>query len=120
MKRSVYRKMELMVLILSKTECLEEILSDFLDAGLSATVIESTGMLRLLDDASAEPPPIFGSLRRFLNPEHESSRTVLAVLREGERATASEIINRRTGGLGRPNTGILFTIPVGYVEGMHQ
>ncbi len=112
--------MELMVLILNKTECLEDILSGFLDEGLSATVIESTGMLRLLGDADVEPPPIFGALRRFLNPEHESSRTVLAVLREGQRETASRIINTCTGGLGRPNTGILFTLPVGYVEGMHS
>lgn len=112
--------MELMVLILNQTESLGEILNRFFKAGLRATVIESSGMLRVLGNANPEPPPLFGALRMFMNPEGESSRTILAVLQEGQRTVASRIINDVTGGLGRPNTGILFTVPVNYAEGMDQ
>lgn len=111
--------MELMVLILNQVDCLEDILNGFLSEGLSgATVIDSTGMLTVLSASDVEAPPIFGSLRQFLNPEHECSKTVLAVLRPGQLQIASRIINQAVGGLGNPNTGILFTVPVNYVEGI--
>ncbi|HHU32664.1 MAG: hypothetical protein ACOX1Y_02120 [Zhaonellaceae bacterium] len=110
--------MKLMVLVLKKHEYLEQLLSEFLGAGLGgATIIESVGMLRVIEQSRIEPPPIFGSLRQFINPEYESSRTIFMVLEDEKIETARNIINRIVGGLEKPNTGILFTIPIDYVEG---
>lgn len=111
--------MELLVLILNKVECLGEILAHMMEAGISgATVVDSQGMLTVLGKDDVEAPPIFGSLRQFLNPERESSKMVLVVLNQQQVACVRAIVGQVVGSLGQPNTGILFTMPLSYVEGV--
>lgn len=111
--------MQLFVLILNKTECLPNILSGFLDGGIKdATIYDSMGMLQYIGHDTVEPPPIFGSLRQYLNPDHENNKTVFTLLRDEQVQTAIEIINRETGGLSKPNVGIVFTLPVSRTEGL--
>ncbi len=111
--------MQLLVLILNKTECLPGIVSGFLSGGIKdATIYDSMGMLQYIGHDTVEPPPIFGSLRRFLNPDHENNKTVLTILREEQVDTALNIINRETGGLATPGVGIAFTLPVSRTEGL--
>ncbi len=110
---------ELLVLILNKVECLGEILAHMMEAGISgATVVDSQGMLTVLGKDDVEAPPIFGSLRQFLNPERESSKMVLVVLNQQQVACVRAIVGQVVGSLGQPNTGILFTMPLSYVEGV--
>ena len=111
--------MQLMVLVLNKVECLGQILASFMENGISgSTVLDSTGMLNAVGHSDVEPPPIFGSLRKFLRFDEDNNKMVLAVLRDEQVAKASEIINKITGGLENPNTGILFTVPVLHAEGI--
>lgn len=111
--------MQLLVLVLNKVDCLSDILAEMMAAGVrGATVLDSQGMIQLLGEASVEPPPIFGSLRKFFNPDGQMSKTLFVALREEQVAQVSGIVNRVTGGLGRPNTGVLFTLPLLHVEGM--
>ncbi|MDD6308164.1 MAG: hypothetical protein PUB07_02265 [Clostridia bacterium] len=113
--------MQLIFLVLNKVECLGQILAGFMEAGIKgATVLDSTGMLNAVDRSEVEPPPIFGSLRKFLCFDHDNNKVVFAVVSEEQVKKASEIVNTITGGLDQPNTGILFTVPVGYVEGIVQ
>lgn len=111
--------MQLFVLILNKTECLPGIVSGFLAGGIKdATIYDSMGMLQYIGHDTADPPPIFGSLRQYLNPDHENNKTVFAILRDEQVDVAINIINKETGGLEKPGVGITFTLPVSRTEGL--
>ena len=42
------------------------------------------------------------------------------VCKENLVPTISEVVNEVTGGLNNPDTGILFTVPVNYMEGIDR
>ncbi|MEF9880218.1 MAG: hypothetical protein RR653_10425 [Clostridia bacterium] len=110
--------MQVVTLVLNKTECLEALLEALLAKGIrGGTVLESTGMMRVLDQSS-EDMPMFGALRQLFDPERKSSKTLLMVLEDSAVQTARQVINEVTGGLDQPDTGILFTVPALFVEGM--
>lgn len=111
--------MQLFVYITSNTETVEPILNSLLENSISgATTVDCKGMLRVLNESSIEPPPIFGSLSRFLNPEHQSGKILLIVLKDEDVPIVKGIIHRICGSLKQPNTGILFTVPVMNWEGV--
>ncbi len=111
--------MQLFVLILNKTECLPKLLGEFLSAGIKgATIYDSMGEVQYIGHETVEPPPIFGSLRKFINPDHEQNKTVLVILHDEQVEAARAIVNNVTGGLDKPGTGIIFTVPVSFVEGI--
>ena len=60
------------------------------------------------------------SLRQLLDPSHQENKTIFAVLEEEKISQVSEIVDKATGGLNQPDTGILFTIPVQYIEGIGE
>ena len=112
--------MELAVIILNKTECLEDLLLRFRDEKIQgATIVDSKGMAHSLCDEYNELR-LFASLRMLLDPEHKESKTIFTVIREEQRADISRIVNEVTGGLNKPDTGVLFTVPVGYTEGFGE
>ncbi len=111
--------MQLLVIILNKTEHLSQLLSSMLKRNIcGATVLDSTGMIKVISEQSVEPPSIFGSLREFINPSRESSKTIFMVLPDEKIETAKSIVKEVTGGFDKPDTGIMFTIPVSYAEGI--
>lgn len=111
--------MQLLVIILNKTEYLGRLLSQMLENNIcGATVLDSTGMLKVISEDKMEPPSIFGSLRGFVNPSRESSKTVFMVLPDEQIKAAKRIVKEVTGGFDKPNTGIMFTIPVSNAEGI--
>ena len=110
--------MQLLVLVLNKVEVLEELLAQMAAGGIAgATILNSTGMATTLMN-SEEDVPLFGLLRKVLNPDRVESKTILTVLKDEQVPDARNIINHVVGGLDKPNTGILFSVPVGFVEGM--
>ena len=67
--------MQLLVLILTKTECMPQIVSAMVGAGLGdPTVINCEGALNVIDKSNVEPPPIFGSLRYILGQSRKESK----------------------------------------------
>lgn len=110
--------MQVLMLVLNKTECLEELLEALLASGIhGGTVLDSTGMMRVIDQ-SGDDLPMFSAFRQLFDPERRSSKTLMMVLTEEEVNTARAVINRVTGGLDKPDTGILFAMPALFVEGM--
>ena len=111
----VVTNVELLVLILNKTECLKDILSSFMENGIKgATILDSQGMAHNLYEYNELR--FMGSLRMLLDPEHKESKTVLLVIEKEKVQLVSKIVNEITGGLDKPDTGISFTLPVNYVE----
>ena len=111
--------MQLFVLVLNKTELMEDILHKMALAGIKgATVLESTGMARLLKDV--DDMPFFSGLRSMLNMDRAQSNTIFVVLEDNQVETARTIVNVVTGGLNKPDTGIMFAIPTLFVEGLNK
>lgn len=105
--------------ITSHEESISPIMSRMMDAGLrGATVVDCRGMLRTLEQSDVEAPPIFGSLRQFINPERQENKLLMIALRDEEVPTVRDIVRAVAGDLKRPNTGVLFTVPIMNWEGV--
>ena len=111
--------MQVVTLVLNKTECLEELLEALLESGIhGGTVLESTGMMRVIEQG--DDLPMFSTFRQLFDPERKSSKTLVMVLNDEEVQVARRVIERVTGGLDKPDTGILFAVPALFVEGMKK
>lgn len=111
-------RVQVFFLVLTKTECLDTLLTRLLEAGVrGATILESTGMMRVLDQ-SGDDAPMFGALRQLFNPERRGSKTLMIALEDSQAESVRQLIREVTGGLNQPDTGVLFSLPALYVEGM--
>ena len=96
--------MQVLFLVLNRTEYLETLLERLLESGIhGCTVLDSMGMMRVIDK-SGDDLPMFGALRQLFDPARESSKTLMMVLAED--------------GLDHPDTGIMFAVPALFVEGL--
>ncbi|MBQ8883319.1 MAG: hypothetical protein IJ031_01800 [Oscillospiraceae bacterium] len=108
--------MKLMVFILNKVESLDFFLEGLAAAGISgATIIESAGLAMTL--SKLDSSFLSASLRAIFSNGNEDNRTILSVIREDQLDTVRKVIYTTIGPLSEPNTGILFTVPIDYVEG---
>lgn len=112
--------MQLLILILHNTRYMDEILAKMLAAGIrGGTLFDCEGVLQAMGHTSVEPPPIFGSLRQYLNPERgEMNKALLSALSDNQVETVKEIVREVTGGLDKANSGILMTVPILTIEGL--
>lgn len=111
--------MQLFVHITNHENSVNPILAKMMDANIKgATVVDCKGMLASLNESSVDAPPIFGSLRQFINPERQSNKMIMVVLRDEDVPMVREIVHNVSGDLKLPNTGILFTVPVMNWEGV--
>jgi hypothetical protein len=110
--------LELLIIILNKTECLKGIMDDLAEKGLTgATIFDSRGIAQSMADSHASYA-FLGSLRSLLDPAHKESKTIFMVIEPKALPVISEIVNRQTGGLDKPDTGVMFCVPVSYSEGL--
>ena len=111
--------MQVFFFVLNRTEHLEHLLQEFTAQGLcGATVLDSKGMARILH--SEEEMPLFYGLRSIVAPERRSSKTIFMVLPDEKVELARRIVNQVTGGLHTPDSGIMFSVPVTFVEGLEK
>lgn len=112
--------MQLLVLILKKVELMDELLKQLANGGIKgATILEGTGMAEAL--VNMEDLPMFGVLRRILaDEEKEISKVMMFVLKDEMVIPTRQIIKDVIGDLKVPNTGIMFSIPITYVEGLGE
>lgn len=110
--------MQLLLIVLNKIEKLDELLEAFLDNGFSgATIISSTGMVSELGK-SIENFPIFASLRYMIDRDREENKTIFMALKEEQVEPAKKIVREIVGDLSKPNTAVLFTLPILSSEGI--
>lgn len=109
--------MQVFIFVLNRTEHLEELLHEFENHGIiGATVLDSKGMARILH--SEEEMPLFYGLRNIMAPERRNSKTIFAVLPDEKVEVARKIVNKVTGGLDHPDSGIMFGVPISFAEGL--
>ena len=110
--------MKLMIFILNKNDVLDNLLEGFSAAGLGgATIIESTGLAVALSRMGSN---IFSaSLKAILSAE-ENNHTIISIIKDSQLDTARKVIYRTVGDLSQPNTGVLCTVPLDFVEGTRK
>jgi len=106
----------LMIFVLNREELLEEILSGFLEIGITgATIIDSMGMGRIL----AYDIPIFAGLRGTLSGGRPHNKTIFSVLPNKEvYEKAVLLVEDVCGSLDDPGNGILLSVPLSDVRGL--
>lgn len=111
--------MKLMVIILNKTDSLEYLLEGLSAAGIGgATIIQSSGLAMTL--AKMESSFLSASIRSLFSGEEEDNRTILSVIKNNQLDLARRVVYNTVGDLSQPNTGIMFTVPLDFVEGTRK
>ena len=59
------------------------------------------------------------SIRSLFSGE-EDNRTILSVIKDDQLEVVRKVVYKTVGDLSKPNTGILFTIPLDFVEGTRK
>lgn len=112
-------RMQLMVLVLNKVEVLDTLLERFMENNIcGATILNSTGMVRELAKSGDDFPIFGGSLRMLIDPERKESKTLFMVLTDEKAEQAKKIIREVVGDLSKPDTAVIFTLPVLSTEGV--
>lgn len=110
--------MNLLVVILKKEELVIDICKELAEEGVhGGTIIDGTGMASIIE--KMDDLPIFGMLKSILadDDENEIVKVMLFVMDDEEMDRARKSI-RDVVGLDEPNTGIMFALPVSFVEGL--
>ena len=109
--------MRLMVMVLNRVELLDELLEKLMEKGIrGATILSSTGMARVL--SQNDDFPMFGTLRVWLDPDRQESKTILMALKDDEVSKVKEAVHEVVGDLSQPDSAVLFTVPIMDVEGI--
>jgi nitrogen regulatory protein P-II 1 len=114
---------EMVIMVLDDPTKTDVLLRAWLDLGVTGTTIfNSTGLARELcefgarDDLSLMP-----SLTQLLQCREEAHRTLLAIVPENfDLDRLAEVSQSIVGSFDEPDTGILFSIPVGRVWGLRR
>jgi len=110
--------MQFLLIVLNKVEILDTLLSQLMDNGIhGATILNSTGMIRELSKTS-DDFPIFGTLRYLIDPDRKESKTIFMVLKDEQVEEAKNIVRQVVGDIAKPDTAVMFTLPVLSAEGV--
>ncbi len=109
----------MLVLILEKEQYLNELLLELSDEGInSATVANTSGMMGHLSSLGDEQ--IISTLRPLFTPAHTENKTIFMVMDQEKVEVARQTIRNVLGDLSKPETGILFGIPLLFTEGIRD
>ena len=107
--------MRLLVAVIHDPEKLDEILSGFIELGITgATLVNSEGMGSVL----SHDIPIFAGLQTLVSGSRPQNRLLLSVIPQDKVEPAVALLQEASGGLDAPGTGIVFTLPVDAVFGL--
>lgn len=112
------QNMNLLVVILKHADLVTEICKELVEEGVhGGTIVDGSGMASVIE--KMDDLPIFGMLRSILSDDDEKEivKMMFFVVNDDEMKKARKIINDVVG-LDKPNTGIMFALPVSFVEGL--
>ena len=108
--------MHLLVAVINQVEALDDVLSGFLELGITgATIINSEGMAHVL----THDIPLFAGIQTLISRSRAQNYTIFSVIDGDEKVDAAfAVIQDVVGNMAVPGTGIVFTVPVTRVEGV--
>ena len=105
----------LLVAVINDPEKIEEIMSGFLELGITgATILNSEGMGNVL----SHDIPIFAGLQTLIDRSRPENRTILTVVSADLIDPIIALLQESCGDLQDPATGIVFTLPLDRVVGL--
>lgn len=112
--------MNVLFIVLNKTEFLDDILDEFFKIGLSgATILESQGMGSAIYSSRRDNELVFGSVRAFIDSSRPYNKTIFTVIQDDQMLEdAIQAVKTVLGDMGEPGVGMMFTMPVGSVYGI--
>lgn len=112
---------QLVVLVVNSVEHCPNILEAWEGAGAKGvTILESTGAARLRS-ATRDDLPLMPSLCDLLASKELHHRTMFTVIEDDETLQkVIEVTERIVGDFNRPDTGLLFVVPVTRALGLHK
>ncbi|RDU23742.1 hypothetical protein [Anaerosacchariphilus polymeriproducens] len=114
--------MKLLYFVLSQPDKLDDILTEFIKQNIKdATIIDSVGMVRLLNSRYDEDElPFLGAVRAFMKPEWKKNKLILVVLEDEKVKNAIDAIENVIGNLAQNDTGVVFTVPIDFMKGFYK
>jgi len=110
--------MHMIMFVLDNPDQLDKVLDAWTDVGLSGiTVLDSTGVHRLLEQGGLQT---FLGYRRLSQTSKYSHFTLFSITDEETIQRVVSATEAIVGNLNTPDTGILFTLPVGQVWGLNK
>ena len=116
--------MKLLVFVLSKIEKLDDLLIELSKNKITgATILKSVGMAtsiynNLHKDKSYSL--ILESLKILLNNKNNENVTIFAVVDEKQEKIFFKVVEEVVGSISKQNTGIIFTIKIDSIFGLHS
>jgi len=108
--------MKLVVYVMNNTKLLDEFLHQLKTKNIKgATILNSTGMARKLIEN--DDMDFIGSLKVLFDNPRVESYVILMALEDNQVSIALDVIHNVAGDLSKPNTGIVFTLPIDYIDG---
>jgi nitrogen regulatory protein PII len=109
--------MKLVIIFLNKIELLEEILTAFLEIGVSgATVLDSIGMGSII----SRNVPIFAGLQETFAGSSPGNKTILTVVDEHLVEKISDVIDDIEKDFAESGIGIIISLPIEKIFGLHR
>lgn len=109
--------MQVICVVLNKVEYLDQLLKSLKEVGVTGgTIIDSTGMIKSLDESNEKF--LLESLRLFLENPLPDSKTIFFIVHNEQVEVVRETVDNVMGGIHNRNTGIVFGIPISFVDGM--
>ena len=111
--------MQAVFLVIKQTELVDSIMEALAEAGIrGGTAIDSVGMARSITHLNQNVAMV-QLLRGILNGEDEShkSKTIFVIVKDEEVEAVKKAVLGVTGDLSKPNAGVMFGLPVSFVEG---
>ena len=111
--------MNVLFVVLNKTEYLDDVLEAFVDIGITgATIIDSQGMGSAMTDINSTEIPFYGLLKNMLEDSRPYNKTIFTVINDDELLDqAVKKVKEIVGDIYKPGVGIMFTVPVGNAYG---
>ena len=108
--------MKLVIYIMHDKSLLDKFLLKLKQRNLKgATILNGTGMARkLIENDDME---FIGSLKVLFDNPRVESRVILMALEDEKVQLALDSIHEIAGDMTKPNTGIVFTVPIDYIDG---
>lgn len=101
--------MKLIIIFLNKSEYLEDLMSAFLEIGVTgATVLSSIGMGRII----SHHIPIFAGLQDAFAGSSPANKTIISVVNEEMVEKMAEVLQDVCGDFNEPGSGIMISLPI--------
>ncbi|WP_161879361.1 hypothetical protein [Alkalibacterium sp. MB6] len=108
--------MELVIIVLNKTDVLDELLTAFVEYKVTgATVLDSSGMGHIISNRF----PMFSMFAELKDERKANSKTIFTVVEnESEREDVLHAVESVLGDITEPDTAIFFSLPVNFTKGI--